>query len=45
MSRLINCGLQELLERYMAENHELKNVIIKLEKELEEIKNGESEKN
>lgn len=45
MSRLISCGLQELLERYMAENHELKKVIIKLEKELEEIKNGESEKN
>lgn len=45
MSRLINCGLQELLERYMAENHELKKAIIKLEKELEEIKNGESEKN
>ena len=32
MSKLINCGLQELLERYMAENRELKNVIIKLEK-------------
>ena len=45
MSKLINCGLQELLGRYMAENHELKKVIIKLEKELEEIKNGESEKN
>ena len=45
MSKLINCGLQELLGCYMAENRELKNVIIKLEKELEEIKNGESEKN
>lgn len=45
MSKLINCGLQELLERYITENHELKNVILKLEKELEEIKNGESEKN
>lgn len=45
MSKLINCGLQELLERYITENRELKNVILKLKKELEEIKNGESEKN
>lgn len=45
MSKLINCGLQELLERYITENRELKNIILKLEKELEEIKNGESEKN
>lgn len=45
MSKLINCGLQELLERYITENRELKNIILKLEKELEEIKNGGSEKN
>lgn len=38
MSRLLNCGLQELLERYMAENKELKEQVKKLLEENKKLK-------
>lgn len=38
MSKLINCGLQELLERYMSENHMLKKEVEELKKENKKLK-------
>lgn len=38
MSKLIRCGLQELLERYMAENKELKDQVKQLLEENKKLK-------
>lgn len=38
MSKLINCGMEVLLKKYIKENHELKKIITKLEEENKALK-------